>query len=47
MKALHLDGSSAFLHFGASEAQDIGTANSEMHHENKKALDLQGLSVNF
>ena len=42
-----LTGSSAFLHFGASEAQDIGTAYSEMHHESKKSLVNQGLSVNF
>ena len=42
-----LTGSSAFLHFKASEAQDIGTANTEMHHESKKALDLQGLSADF
>ena len=42
-----LTGSSAFLHFEASEAQDIGTAYTEMHHKSKKALDLQGLSVNF
>ena len=42
-----LTGSSAFLHFKVSESQDIGTANSEMHHQSKKALDLQGLSVNF
>ena len=42
-----LTGSSAFLHLGASEAQDIGTANSEVHHKSKKALDLQGLSANF
>ena len=40
-------GSSAFLHFGASETQDIGTANTEMHHKSKKAIDLQGLSVDF
>ena len=40
-------GSSAFLHFEASEAQDISTAYTEMHHESKKALDLQGLSANF
>ena len=40
-------GSSAFLHFGDSEAQDIGTANTEMHHKSKKALVNQGLSVNF
>ena len=38
-----LTGSSAFLHFKASEAQDIGTAYTEMHHKSKKALDLQGL----
>ena len=42
-----LTGSSAFLHFEASEAQDIGTAYTEMHHESKKALVNQGLSVNF
>ena len=42
-----LTGSSAFLHFKASEAQDIGTAYTEMHHQSKKALDLQGLSANF
>ena len=42
-----LTGSSAFLHFKASEAQDIGTANTEMHHKSKKALDLQGLSAIF
>jgi len=42
-----LTGSSAFLHFGASEAQDIGTANTELHQENKQALVNQGLSVNF
>ena len=34
-----LTGSSAFLHFEVSEAQDIGTGNTEMHHESKKALD--------
>ena len=39
--------SSAFLRFGASEAQDIGTADTEMHHQREKALDLQGLSANF
>ena len=42
-----LTGSSAFLHFEASEAQNIGTANSEMHHEREKALVYQGLSANF
>ena len=42
-----LPGSSAFLRFGASEAQDIGTANTEMHHQREKALDLQGLSTNI
>ena len=42
-----LTGSSAFLHFGASEVQDIGTEQTEMHHKSKKALDLQGLSANF
>ena len=39
--------SSAFLHFEASEAQDIGTADTEMHHQREKALDLQGLWANF
>jgi len=42
-----LTGSSAFLHFKASGAQDIGTANTEMHHKSKKVLDLQGLSAIF
>ena len=42
-----LTGSSAFLHFEASDTQDIGTANTEMHHESKKALVYQGLSANF
>ena len=42
-----LTGSSAFLHFEVSETQDIGTANTEMHHKREKALDLQGLSANF
>ena len=42
-----LTGSSAFLRFGASEAQDVGTADTEMHHQREKALDLQGLSANF
>ena len=42
-----LTGSSAFLHFRMSEEQDIGTTNTEMHHESKKALDLQGLSANI
>ena len=42
-----LTGSSAFLHFGVSGAQDIGTANTEMHQKSKKALDLQGLSADF
>ena len=40
-------GSSAFLHFVVSEAQDIGTAYTKMHHESKKALDLQGLSASI
>ena len=39
--------SSAFLHFRTSETQDIGTTDTEMHHENKKALVNQGLSANF
>ena len=42
-----LKGSSAFLHFEVSETQDIGTANTEMHHKREKALDLQGLSANI
>ena len=42
-----LTGSSAFPYFKGSEVQHIGTAYTEMHHESKKALDLQGLSVNF
>jgi hypothetical protein len=42
-----LTGSSAFLHIGASKAQDIGTAYTEMHHQREKALDLQGLSANI
>ena len=42
-----LTGSSAFLHFEVSETQDIGTANTEMHHKREKALDLQGLSANI
>ena len=42
-----LTGNSAFLHFKVSKPQYIGTAYTEMHHESKKALDLQGLSVNF
>ena len=42
-----LTGSSAFLHFRESEAQDIDTEQTEMHHQSKKALDLQGLSANF
>jgi len=40
-------GSSAFLHFGVLKAQNIGTANTELHHESQKALDLQGLSADF
>ena len=39
--------SSAFLHFGESEVQDIGTAYTEMHHKSKKALVNQGLSADF
>ena len=42
-----LTGSSAFLHFKASEPQHIGTAYTEMHHKSKKALVNQGLSANF
>ena len=40
-------GSSAFLRFGASEAQEIVTANTEMHHKREKALVNQGLSADF
>ena len=43
----NLTGSSAFPHFEASVAQDIGTANTEMHHQREKALVNQGLSSNF
>ena len=42
-----LTGSSAFLRFGASETQDMGTANTETHQQREKALDLQGLSADF
>ena len=42
-----LTGSGAFLHFRAPGAQDIGTANTEMHHKSKKALVYQGLSAIF
>ena len=42
-----LTGSSAFLHFEAFVAQDIGTAYTEMRHKREKALVNQGLSVNF
>ena len=42
-----LTGSSTFLYFKVSEAQNIGTAYPEMHHKSKKALDLQGFSANF
>ena len=42
-----LAGSGAFLHFKVSEVQHMGTVNSKMHHESKKALVNQGLSVNF
>ena len=42
-----LTGSSAFLHFGATEAQDIGTVYLKMHHKRKKALVYQGLSANI
>jgi hypothetical protein len=31
----------------ASEAQDIGTEQTEMHRKRKKALYLQGLYANF
>ena len=43
----NLTGSSAFLHFKASDPQHIGTANTEMHHQSKKALVYQGLSANI
>ncbi len=33
-----MTGSSAFLHFKASEPQHIGTENTEMHHQSKKPL---------
>ena len=42
-----LPGSSAFLHFEASEAQEIVTAYTKMHHKSKKALVNQGLWANF
>ena len=42
-----LTGSSAFLHFEASSAQDIGTVYTQMHHQSKKALVNQGLSADF
>ena len=42
-----LTGSSAFLHFEASEVQHIGTAYTEIHHQREKALVNQGLSANF
>ena len=42
-----LTGSSGFLHFETSEAQHMGTVNSKMHHESKKALVNQGLSAIF
>ena len=43
----NLTGSSAFPHFEAYEVQDIGTVYTQMHHQSKKALVNQGLSVNF
>ena len=46
-KQYTLTGSSAFPYFKTSEAQDIGTAYTEMHHKSKKALANQGLSANF
>jgi len=42
-----LTGSSAFLHFTASDAQDIGIEYTEMQHKIKKALDLQVLSDKY
>ena len=42
-----LTGSGAVLHFEVSVAQDISIANTEMHHKSKKALENQGLSLNF
>ena len=40
-------GSSAFLHFELSSAQDIGTTNIVMHHESKKPLILKGFRSFF
>ncbi len=37
-KALHLDGSSAFLHLRTFEAQNIGAANTESTMKEKKPL---------
>ena len=37
--------SGAFLHFGASEVQDIGTANTEMHHQREKPLIYKDLGA--
>ena len=42
-----LTGSGAFLHFMASEAQDIGTANTEMHHKSKKPLIYKDFRLIF
>ena len=42
-----LTGSSAFLYFKVSKTRNIDVANTEMHHQSKKALDLQGLSADF
>jgi hypothetical protein len=42
-----LTGSSAFLYFKVSKTRNIDVANTEMHHQPEKALDLQGLSANF
>jgi hypothetical protein len=47
IKGYAFNKNSALLHFRVSLAQDIGTSNSEMHHQRKKALVYQGLSANF
>ena len=40
-------GSSAFLHFKASEAQDIGTEYTEMHHQREKPLIYKDFRLIF
>ena len=42
-----LTGSSAFLHFKASEAQDIGIEYTEMHHKSKKTLIFKDFQLIF